>query len=77
MLRIKNPFFVTPDQATATRHKPAVLAWMQGQTTNKIITMAELRAALPAIAGELTRTVVNQICADIGADIENPEDGQA
>lgn len=76
MIRFANPYFVSPVQAKANQHAPAVIAWLQAptQAANKVITLAELRAGLPAIAADLTRQVVNQITAMIGATIENPED---
>lgn len=77
MMRFQNPFFKTPVEVKVQAHKPAVVAWLQAQATNRVITMAELRAGLPDIAADLTRAVVNQICADIGAEIDNPQDETA
>ena len=74
MLRIVNPFYVSPVQEKINQHRAAVQAWIQGQPQNRIITMAALRAGLPAIAADLSRAVVNAICVGIGATIENPED---
>lgn len=77
MLKFINPHFKTPVQLRAEQHAPAVVAWLQAQSGNRVITMAELRAGLPAIAADLSRQVVNQICANIGVTVENPEDGDA
>lgn len=76
-LKIRNPFYLSPDMATAQAHGAAVRQFMEGRTGDKLVTLAELRAGLPAIAAQLTRPVVNQICADNGWQIDNPEDGQA
>lgn len=77
MIRFQNPYFKTPTQLKVAQHAPAVVAWLQSQSSNRVITLAELRAGLPDIAGDLSRAVVNQICQDIGAEIENQEDDQA
>lgn len=74
MIRIKNPHWKSSVQLKAEQHAPAVSAWLQANPTNKVVTMAELRAGLPAIAADLSRAVINAICQQIGAEIENPED---
>lgn len=76
-LRIVNPYYKSPVEIKADQHGPAVVAWLQANAGNKIVTMTELRTGLPAIAADLTRTVVNQICADNGLQIENSDDTQA
>lgn len=76
-MKFQNPFFQTTTQKRVAQHQPAVVAWLTAQNNNRTITLAELRAGLPAIAGELSREVVNQICANIGAEVMDPEDTQA
>lgn len=76
-LRLINPYYKTAVEQKAEQHAPAVDAWLQGQTSNRIVTLAELRAGLPAIAAELTRPVVNQIARLLNVAIDNPEDTQA
>ena len=76
-MKFLNPWCVPPVKADANLHGPAVRAWLQGQPGNRIITLTELRAGMPAIAAALTRPVVNQICADLGAAVEDPSDAQA
>ena len=77
MIKLINPWHLMSSEAAATLHAPAVRTWLQGQPGNRIITLAELRAGLPALAAALTRPVVNQICADLDIGIENPDDSQA
>lgn len=76
MMKFNNPFFKSAAQKKVEQHQPAVVAWLTAQASNRVITLAELRAGLPAIAGDLSREVVNQICANIGAEIEDPTNGQ-
>lgn len=73
-LKIVNRYFVSGPSAKAGQHVPAVDAWLKTQTANRIIAINELRAALPAIAADLTREVVNEICARLQLVIENPDD---
>lgn len=58
------------------QHQPAVVAWLIAQSSNRVITLTELRQGLPAIAPDLSRAVVNQICANIGAHIDDLADLQ-
>ena len=74
---IINPAFKTAAQKKADQHAPAVLEWLQANPNNKTVTLAELRAALPAIAGDLSRAVVNQIAVIIGAAVEGADDPAA
>lgn len=76
-MKFINPHFKSTTQKRVAQHQPAVDAWLTAQTDNRVITLAELRAGLPAIAGELSREVVNQICANIGAEVVDPEDAQS
>lgn len=74
MMKFENPFFRSAVEIKVDTHTPTVVAWLESQSSNRMITLAELRAGLPAIAADLTRQVVNQICHDIGAHIENTDD---
>lgn len=76
-MKLQNPFFKSAAQQKVEQHQAAVVAWLTTQAATKVITMAELRAGLPAIAADLSRVVVNQICQNIGAEILDPEDTQA
>jgi hypothetical protein len=76
-MKFINPHFKSAAEKKIEQHQPAVVAWLQAQAANRIITLAELRAGLPTIAGDLSRQVVNGICANIGAEIVDPEDQQA
>ena len=76
-MKFRNPHFVSPIEKKIAQHQPAVVAWLQAELNNRIITMAELRAGLPDIAADLTRPVVNGILANIGAEVIDPEDHQA
>lgn len=80
MMKFRNPWFVPPvsaDEAKRAAMAPAVKAWLQTQTGNKLVSLAELRAGLPALAADLTRPMVNQILADLGIVIDNPDDQSA
>lgn len=77
MMKFQNPFFKSAAQKRVEQHQAAVVAWLTAEADNRVITLAELRAGLPAIAADLSREVVNQICANIGAEIEDPSDTQA
>ncbi len=81
MLRIANPYFKPAAQAAreakAAQHAPAIDAWLRTQTSNRTITLAELKAALPAAAPDLDRQTVNMIATLLGLVIENPEDTEA
>lgn len=76
-LRIYNRYFKTAIEVKAEQHAPAIDAWLKTQTGNKVVTIAELKAGVPAAAGDLSHAVVNQICAMLGLQIENPEDQEA
>lgn len=75
--RLINPAFKTVAQQKAEQHAPAVLAWLQANAGNHFVTLAELRAGLPAIAADLTRPVVNEICRINGIEIDDPADTAA
>lgn len=75
--KIINPAWKSATQIKAEQHAPAVLAWLQANPNSKAVTILELRAALPAIAADLTRQVVNQIAQIIGAEVEGADSADA
>lgn len=77
MLKIINPNWKSPAQQKAETHAPAVAAWLAANATNQAVTLAELRAGLPAIAADLTRAVVNQICSILGLEVTGANDQAA
>ena len=76
-LRIINPKFKSQLLIKAETHAPAVLNWMIANQNNKYVTIAELKAGLPAISADLTRAVINQICLIIGAELDGADDAAA
>lgn len=74
---IVNPVWKSAVQQKAELHAPAVLAWLQANSGNRLIGLAELRSGLPVIAGDLSRAVVNQIAVIIGAVVEGADDQSA
>lgn len=76
-VRFVNPFWKSATQQKVEQHTPAVQAFLQANTGNRFVTLAELRIALPAIAGDLTRAVFNGIAAQLGVSIENTDDADA
>ena len=74
MLKIINPAWKSAIQLKAEQHAPTVLSWLQAQSTNRFISLSELRAGNPAIAADLTRAVVNQIAEIIGAEMDGEDD---
>ena len=71
---IVNPAWKSAVQKKAEQHAPAVKSWLEQNPENRLVTIAELRAGLPAIAGDLSRAVVNQIAQIIGAAVEGADD---
>lgn len=71
---IVNPAWKSAVQKKAERHAPAVKAWLEQNPENRLVSVTELRAGLPAIAGDLSRAVVNQIAVIIGAQVEGADD---
>lgn len=69
-----NPAWKSNVQKKAEQHAPAVLAWLQANDSNRVVTIAELKAGIPAAAADLNRAVVNQIAVIIGAQVEGAED---
>ena len=76
MFRIINPAWKSASEIKAEKHAPAVLAWLQANSTNRYITITELRTGLPLIAGDLSRAVVNQIAVIIGAELDDIAGGE-
>ena len=74
MLKFSNPYFKSAVEVASDALAPQVNAWLKTQVANKTITLAELRAGLPAIAAQLDRQTVNQIAADLNLFVQNPED---
>lgn len=80
MLKFKNPYFTPAPTSSEYKAKACfapVTAWLQTQTANKIITVAELKAALPAIAADIDRQVFNLIMQGLALEVINPEDTTA
>lgn len=73
-LKIINPNWKSAVEKKAEQHAPAVGAWLQANAANRYIGLAELRAGLPAIAADLSRAVVNQICVELGLAVEGADD---
>lgn len=76
-MKLVNPYWKDAIQTKAETHKPAVLAWLTANAGNRLVTLAGLRAGLPAIAGDLTRPVVQQIAAMAGIVIEDADTTEA
>lgn len=76
-LKIINPYFESAVEKKAKQHAAALDAWLKTQTAKPSITIADLKAAFPAMAGELSRELVNEVCARLGLTIENQEDTEA
>ena len=72
-----NPAWKSAVQKKAEKHAPVVKTWLEQNADNRLVTLAELRAGLPAIAGDLSRAVVNQIASIIGAQVEGADDPEA
>lgn len=77
MLQIKNPYFKTNTEKKAEQHAAALDTWLKTQVNKPVITIADLKAAFPAIAADLSREMVNEACARLGLTILNPEDNEA
>ena len=78
MLKFKNPYFKAAGQkgkeTNVAKNAPLIDAWLKTKTDQNVITLAEIKAALPAIAGELDRESANMISQALGLGILNPED---
>lgn len=74
MLQILNPYFESPTEKKATQQAATLDAWLKTQSTRQVITTSDLKAAFPA--ADLSREVLNQICANLGLKITNPSDSE-
>lgn len=78
MIRIANPFFRTNAQRSretnAAKNAPLIDAWMRTQSSNKVVSLGEIKAGIPAIAAELDRETMNMIVQQLGLVVVNPED---
>lgn len=72
--QIENPNWKSATQKKAETHAPTVAAWLAANAGNRFIGLAELRAGLPAIAADLSRVVVNQICHNLGLTVVGADD---
>lgn len=71
--RMINPNWTDPVAVKAAAHKADVQAFLTANPGNRYVTLAELRAALPGIAADLTRPVVAEIARQLGIRTENPD----
>lgn len=79
MLKFYNPNYVTAVETKAQQHRAAVDAWLKlpAQAAQQVITLAELRAGLPAIAADLTRLVFNEIASSLRLEVLDASDQQS
>lgn len=75
--QITNPNWKSPAQQKAEQHAPAVAAWLAANPGNHYVGLPALKAALPAIAADLNRTVVNHICSILGLEVSGADDQAA
>lgn len=75
--QITNPHWKSPAQVKAEQHAPAVSAWLQANSANHYVGLPALKAGLPAIAGDLTRQVVNHICTLLSLEVSGTDDQAA
>lgn len=72
--QITNPNWKSAARQKADQHAPAVAAWLAANPAIRFVGLAELKAALPGIAGDLNRTVVNQICVQLSLEVTGGDD---
>lgn len=75
--KIVNPAWKSAVQQKAELHAPAVAAWLAANPNIRYVGLVELKTALPAIAADLTRAVVNQICVLRGLEVTGADDQAA
>lgn len=75
--RLMNPAWKSAAQLKAEQHAAAVQAWLNSNSASRYVTLADLRAGLPAIAPDLTRQVVNIIAGMVGAGVDGIDDAGA
>ena len=73
MLRLKNPFFVSADAVTVAQLQSKVEVYLKSVPDKDEVTLAEIRAALPAEAALMSRRVVAQIVANLGGQVVDPK----
>lgn len=73
MYRLVNPFWKSNSEKKAAQHAKAVNDFLQANPTNRFVNLAELKAGLPLIEGDLTREVVNIICGIIDVKIDGAD----
>ena len=80
MLKFANPYFKTTAQANAeakaAADAPIIDAWLKTQVNNRVITLNEIKTALPAIAADLDRLTFNIIARQLGLVYEDASDPQ-
>lgn len=76
MFKIINPNWKSGAEKKAEQHAPAVAAWLAKNAANRYVGMAEIRAGMPEIAGDMTRQVINQICIIMGLQVEGQESAE-
>lgn len=74
MIEIKNPYFQSQLEKKVAQNAAALDAWLKTQVNKPVITIADLRVAFPGLAGDLSRELVNEVCAKLGLTITNPDD---
>lgn len=78
MLKFQNPYYQAPTEKSlddnVNKHAPAIDAWLKAQSGQKVVTLADIKAALPAVAADLDRVTVNVIMDRLGVPILNPDD---
>lgn len=75
MLQIRNPYFTqSVTIKKAALRAPEIDAWLKTQPMREFFSLADLKAALPTAAGDLSREVVNEIAGKLGLLITNPQD---
>ena len=75
--KIENPNWKSATRQKAEKHAPTVANWLQANAANRYFSIAELRAGLPAIAADLSRQVINEICNILGLNVEGADDQTA
>ena len=81
MLKFANPYYKTNAQANAeakaATDAPIIDAWLKTQVNNRVISLNDIKAALPAIAADLDRLTFNIIARQLGLVYEDASDTQA
>lgn len=72
-MKIRNPYYVDPTVTAAEALKAAITAHLQANPAKAVVTLAELKAAVPAV-NAAPRQVVNAALQLL--NIQTDEDGQ-